>query len=163
IKDYISDIWNVPLTDAWSIYHREQLTKKIATSLGMYYANEQRRHELMAILPEQMLSNYFFQLGYLEGLNRYVNNFQSLNEMIRIIKEVDYIPQLIKKHELASYYRIRGDVSIMADNIDNAALEYARSIDIWPHQDNSAIERLLSIYKKQDKQQRYSDLKNRFL
>ena len=163
VREYIQNIWKLSLTDTWSIYHRQQLTKKIATSLGAYYANNQRRHEFMAILPETMLSNYFFQLGYLEGISRYVDGYESLNEMIRIIKEVNLIPRLIKKHELASYYNIRGDVSVMANNIDNASDEYERSIGAWPHRNNPSIAKLLGIYKKQGQQQAYSNLKNRFL
>ncbi len=87
---------------------------------------------------------------------------KDINEMIRVIKHVDNIPALAKKHDKASYYKIRGDVSLLAGDSENAIKEYNLSINIWPDRKNSAIEKLEKLYLAENKKGELTKLKLRF-
>lgn len=154
---------NKSQTDPWTIHHREQLIKKMGTTLGKIWVNELNEKvnnfgEYVSIVTK----DYFGALGYLEGINSYAPEAKDINEMIRVIKEIGYIPELAKKHDKASFYTIRGDVSVLAGNIENAIKEYKLAIDIWPDKKNSSIKKLMDLYLKENQRAEYTKLKLRF-
>ncbi len=163
IKDYFEKVRTKQQTDPWTIYHQQQLRKKMAASIGRTVAHNKNEEAVKQIGKEYLKSDFYSALGYLEGMNTYLDDYGTLNEMIRVIKSVEVIPPLAKKHEKASYYNIRGDVSFMANNVAHAVKEYELSIDTWPDKKNPSIKKLLGIYRKQDQLQAFSDLKNRFM
>lgn len=149
--------------DPWTIHHRQQLIKKFGTTLGKMKVNNIGLDNISIKKYIQSVTNSFFgALGYIEGMNMYSLQAKDINEMIRVIKHVDNIPALAKKHDKASYYKIRGDVSLLAGDSENAIKEYNLSINIWPDRKNSAIEKLEKLYLAENKKGELTKLKLRF-
>lgn len=105
---------------------------------------------------------FYGALGYLEGINSYPLKVKDINEMIRVIKQVELVPELAKKHDKASFYMIRGDVSVLAGNLENGIKEHKLAIDIWPDKNNLSINKLLEIYLKENREAEHFLLKLRF-
>lgn len=150
-------------SDPWTIHHRQQLIKKFGTTLGKMRVNNIELETTPSKKYTQSVTNAFFgALGYMEGMNMYPLEVKDINGMIDVIKSVDNIPALAKKHDKASYYKIRGDISLLASNPDNAIKEYELAIDIWPDRKNKAIRSLEKVYLEQNKNAELTKLKLRF-
>ena len=150
-------------TDPWTIHHRQQLIKKMGTTLGKMSVNQINENindykDYLSMVTKE----FYGALGYLEGINSYPTRVKDINEMIRVIKQVELVPELAKKHDKASFYTIRGDVSVLAGNLENGIKEYRLAINIWPDNDNSSINKLLEIYLKENREAEHFLLKLRF-
>lgn len=148
--------------DPWTIFFQSQLKQAFAAVLAMSMHKSENYNDPQIIdMIEKFKTDYYTCIGFVEGvfIKPQVHSIITVGEMLKSAQKL--YPEVAQKSDKAKFYELLAYYNIEIGDTQAAVRYLNASIDIWPGENNRAVDYLLKLYKKNGQNLEYEELKNR--